>query len=120
MISCPIIDDGHEVIGGIYLEVRSRNYEVEDLLFVRALVAQASGTHPLNNKNVIRKLNGFSFEPAEQRFCATAVRPRAARHRAPPRSRGPRYNCAARPPAGGGARDVEAAQAGRRGMVHDE
>ncbi|NQZ56588.1 MAG: sigma 54-interacting transcriptional regulator [Lentisphaeraceae bacterium] len=49
LISCPILDSRRKVRGAIYLEINNKNFEIEDLMFIRALAALAvskdSGTN---------------------------------------------------------------------------
>lgn len=42
-VSCPILDDDRNVHGIVYLESSERNYEIEDIMFVRAICALAAG-----------------------------------------------------------------------------
>jgi transcriptional regulator with PAS, ATPase and Fis domain len=42
VICSPIMDNKKNFIGAVYLESQERNYEMEDLLFIRAFLAQAA------------------------------------------------------------------------------
>jgi pSer/pThr/pTyr-binding forkhead associated (FHA) protein len=46
VISCPIFGEGRNIYGVLYLESTERDYSTEDILFVRALCALASGVDP--------------------------------------------------------------------------
>lgn len=64
-ISCPILDDEKNIHGIVYLESSERNYEIEDIMFVRAICALAAGIKGQASK--VKTLPGISsqFHPEE-------------------------------------------------------
>ncbi|MCH2208887.1 MAG: sigma 54-interacting transcriptional regulator [Lentisphaerales bacterium] len=64
-ISCPILDDDRNIHGIVYLESSELNYEIEDIMFVRAICALAAGVKGKASK--VKTLPGISsqFHPDE-------------------------------------------------------
>jgi transcriptional regulator with GAF, ATPase, and Fis domain len=71
-ITCPILDSNRLTIGAIYLEAMHQNFEPEDLLFVRALAAQASGITAMEAKvNRVDSI-GSQFHPEDLLIIGTS------------------------------------------------
>lgn len=66
LICAPVMDNKKNFNGALYMETMDKNYELEDLLFVRALLAQASSVNESSTQETCQLIPSVPRQPLKQ------------------------------------------------------